>query len=229
MSSEFSRGLRAGLPIFIGYLPIGLAFGFLAKATSLGFLSSCAMSAFVYAGASQFMALNLIQSGVGIGQIVLATFMMNLRHLLMSASLSAKMREGQRSVPLIAFGVTDETFSVAAMKPGLLSVPFLIGLELMAYVSWQSGTALGYALGQVLPLLVQKGLGISLYAMFVAIPTPEIRKTWRVGVVAATAAVVHFALGRAGWLASGWNIVIAMLVGATLGTLLLGGRAGDEA
>ena len=97
----------------------------------------------VFAGASQFMALNLLASGIGAGEIVLATLLMNFRHFLMSASLSAKIGGRARLLPVVAFGITDETFAVASSEKGELASDFLIGLESMAYFSWVSGTAVG--------------------------------------------------------------------------------------
>ncbi|HQD51286.1 MAG TPA: AzlC family ABC transporter permease, partial [Defluviitaleaceae bacterium] len=85
-------------------------------------------SLFVFAGASQFMAVNLIAATVPAFQIILTTAVMNLRHFLMSASLADKIKSPRKKlIPLVAFGITDETFSVLATKNKELS--FFIPLQ----------------------------------------------------------------------------------------------------
>jgi len=142
---DIKEGLVTGFPIVIGYVPIAMAFGILAKATGITMMDSFLFSALVYAGASQFMALNLLNAGVGIGEIIVATLLMNFRHFLMSASLSTKMRNREKKwIPLIAFGVTDETFSVASFKKQMIDKEFILPLQAVAYFSWIGGTFLGY-------------------------------------------------------------------------------------
>ncbi|GAE25242.1 hypothetical protein JCM9140_1224 [Halalkalibacter wakoensis JCM 9140] len=89
--SPFARGLIAGSSIAIGYLPAALTFGLLARSTGLTFLETMAMSLFVYAGAAQYMALTLIAMGTGAFEIIFTTFIVNIRHLLMSASVRERI------------------------------------------------------------------------------------------------------------------------------------------
>jgi len=219
-SAELIRGIRAAVPILIGYFPTAMAFGLIARTMSLRLMDACSMSLIVFAGASQFMALGLWSSGVAVGQIVIATLLMNFRHFLMSASLSRRIAPGARLLPLIAFGITDETFAIASARRGELRSGYLIGLESVAYLSWASGTAVGYTLGRVLPDVLQRSLGISLYALFIAILVPAVRRSWRAALIAAGAGLCHLALSRTGLLSPGWNIIVAILVGAGAGALL---------
>ena len=87
-SNELHKGILASIPIFIGYIPVAITFGLLAKATGLTLLESFLFSALVFAGASQFMALQLMSLGVAHLQIIAITFIMNFRHFLMSSYLS---------------------------------------------------------------------------------------------------------------------------------------------
>src|SRR5699024_4665831 len=106
--NQVEKGVRAVIPIVLGYLPVGIAFGVLARSTGISFSQTSLFSIMVYAGASQFMALDLIQAGIGGASIILATFLLNLRHMVMSASLSTRLGDIKRvHFPLVAFAITD--------------------------------------------------------------------------------------------------------------------------
>ena len=91
VNTTFSHGLKAGSSIAIGYFPVALTFGLLAKTTGLSIIQATAMSLFVFAGASQYMALSLLATGVAPWLIVTNTFIVNIRHFLMTAALSEKV------------------------------------------------------------------------------------------------------------------------------------------
>jgi len=216
---DYFRGVRTAIPILFGYFPAAMTFGLIAKNMDIDLVHACLMSIMVYAGASQFMALNLIESGIATGEIVIATLLMNFRHFLMSASLSSKLQEGSRFLPVIAFGITDETFAVASTREQKLSSGFLIGLESVVYSSWIAGTAVGHTLGRVLPHAIQRSLGIALYALFIAILVPAVKRSYRAAVIALLSAGCHVLLSEIRILSSGWNIIIAILFGAAVGSL----------
>lgn len=217
----FRAGVQAGFPIFIGYFPTAMAFGLLAKTGGLTLGSSVSFSVFVFAGASQFMALNLLRTGAAVTEIVIATFLLNLRHLLMSAALATRIQsENKRWFPVVAFGVTDETFAVAATQDQKLTMPFLLTLEVTAYVGWVSGTGLGYLIGSALPVIVQNSMAIALYAMFIAILTPQVKNSIQAGVLALGAGALNAGLSYGKLLPSGWNLIIAIIVIALLGALV---------
>lgn len=215
---SYKSGLMAGIPIFLGYFPVAMAFGLLAKTNGITLGEAIGFSALVFAGASQFMALNLIQSGAVFMEIVIATLLLNFRHFLMSASVASRMETKKKwTLPLVAFGITDETFAVAATAEGKLNPRYLIPLEATAYIGWVSGTACGHIMGAALPEILQKSMGIGLYAMFVAILLPSVRKTVWSGVLAGVAALVHTGLAKMEVLPSGWNIIAAIVLVAGAG------------
>ena len=129
LKGDYFRGVRTAIPILIGYFPAAMTFGLIAKNMDIDLVHACLMSIMVFAGASQFMALNLIASGIATVEIVIATLLMNFRHFLMTASLSSKLQEGSRFLPVIAFGVTDETFAIASTREQKLSSGFLIRIR----------------------------------------------------------------------------------------------------
>ncbi|KXH79753.1 AzlC family ABC transporter permease [Sporosarcina sp. HYO08] len=212
--SQFSAGLKAGTSIAIGYFPVALAFGLLAKTTGLTMIEATAMSIFVYAGASQYMALSLIASGVVPFLIVTNTFVVNIRHFLMSASLNVKMDRAPKWLKAIyAFGVTDESFSVlATSKEEKVSTPFAFGVMLIAYGSWVSFTAIGHMIGANLPLFLQAAMSIALYAMFIGLLVPSMKGNRKVVMLAGLAAAIHSILHVTGALSTGWSILAATLL-----------------
>lgn len=218
---EFKEGLVAGLPIVLGYFPIAMAFGLLSKNTGISFGDTSLFSIMVYAGASQFMALDLIIAGVSSSGIILATFLLNLRHMMMSASLSLRLRGVKKSIlPVIAFGITDETFSVASFNMEKISVPYLLAMNISSYLSWVAGTMVGFLIGEILPQSLQSSLSIGLYAMFAALLFPEFRKSRKVIGLSIISALVFSLIYFTDIFSSGWDIIIAILVSSFIGVYL---------
>ncbi len=219
---SIKEGLASGIPIVVGYFPVAMAFGLLAKTVNVSLVDSCLFSLIVFAGASQFMALDLLRAGIATVDIVLATFLLNLRHLMMSASLAVRLQEVKKGwLPFIAFGITDESFSVASLKSGHLSVPYLLALQGIAYAAWVSGTFVGYLVGAALPATVQSSLGIGLYAMFTAILVPEIKKSVNVLCLSALSGLIYAVNDYFNLLPAGWSLITAIIAASALGLVLL--------
>lgn len=228
--APFRQGVQAGVAIAIGYMPIALAFGLLAKTTGLTFAETVLMSTVVFAGASQYIALSLLTAGTGVFEIVLTTFILNIRHFLMSASLNEKAEpDALWKKALYAFGITDETFSVAAMKEGTINASYMFGLIAMAYGSWVVNSGIGYAAGAGLPESLQESMSIALYAMFIGLLVPALKKqrkiVWLAGLSALFNSIGTFALH----LSKGWSIVLATLLSAIIVQWLTkeGGNGGE--
>ncbi|TVR67372.1 MAG: branched-chain amino acid ABC transporter permease [Spirochaetaceae bacterium] len=185
----FLTGLVAAVPIATGYVPVAITFGILVVGTGLHLLDAVLASAIVFAGATQIMAIGMYgglsgASGPAVVQIVVAGWLLNLRHLLMSSVIAHTLAAGPAGQPrravrsLVAFGVTDEVFSVASLHAArgeTLRPAFLLGLEFGAYAAWVGGTALGATLGEILPRDVRGALGLALYALFAALLAGQFR------------------------------------------------------
>lgn len=218
---QVKDGMISAIPIMFGYFPVAVAFGLLAKTVGITFTDSVLFSILVFAGASQFMALDLIKAGLLMGDIILATFLLNLRHMMMSASLSQRITEKRKAMLLfIAFGVTDETFAVSSVKEEGLTTTFLLTLHGLAYIAWVSGTATGYLVGAILPATIQSSLGIGLYAMFAAILTPEVKKSSKVLILALIAAAVYLLIDFTHILPDGWYLVATILISSIVGAAI---------
>src|SRR5687767_11676496 len=115
--AEFLRGMRDTLPLVLGAIPFGIIFGAVAVTNGLSTGAALGMSAFVFAGSSQFIAAGLVGQGVALPFIVLTTFVVNLRHALYSATLAPHMRHlSQRWLLPLGFWLTDETFAVVIKR-----------------------------------------------------------------------------------------------------------------
>ncbi|MDQ0153793.1 AzlC family ABC transporter permease [Robertmurraya andreesenii] len=229
--TEFRRGSQAGVSIAIGYFPVALTFGLLAKTTGLSIGETLLMSLVVYAGAAQYISLSLLTLGTGAFEIVLTTFIVNIRHFLMSASLNEKSEpDHSLTKAAYAFGITDETFSVAAVKEGTVSAGYMFGLNLIAYLSWGVFSGIGYVVGASLPQTLQESMSVALYAMFVGLLVPSMKKGLKVVFLASLAAVFNTIFTLTNVLSTGWAIVIATLLSAViveLIELIKGNRRGN--
>ncbi|ARK22515.1 branched-chain amino acid ABC transporter permease [Sporosarcina sp. P17b] len=216
VNTTFFHGLKSGMSIAIGYFPVALTFGLLAKTTGLSILEATAMSLFVYAGAAQYMALSLLATGVAPWLIVTNTFIVNIRHFLMTAALSEKVEPAPKwKKAIYAFGITDETFSVlATQKNRQITTAFAFGVALIAYSSWVIFTAVGHVIGANLPQFLQKAMSVALYAMFIGLLVPSMKGNRKVVLLAAIAAAIHCALYYSNLLSTGWSILVATLASA---------------
>jgi predicted branched-subunit amino acid permease len=163
---------------------------------------------------------------------VLATLVLNFRHFLMSVALSRRLplRQGNdhraRMMPFVlGFGITDETFVVASLEDRLTTRYFL-GLIVTVYLAWLSGTLIGAGFSSLIPAVIARGMGVALYAMFIAILVPGVKKSWVNGLVAVAGGLLAWgASALVPAIPSGWRIVIAILVASAFGAML---GNGDE-
>lgn len=208
------------LPIVFGYIPVGFAFGILAIKAGISPLNTLAMSLFVYAGSAQLISVSLFAAGISPLSIIATTFIVNLRHMLMSAALSPYLREWKRAlIPLFAFELTDETFGVHSVRfPTHGAGPAeALTINAISQVSWVAGTCLGIVAGDLIQDVKPFGLDYALVAMFVALLVFQL-KDRRFILVAGLGGALSVALLLAG--ASQWNVIIAALIAATMGVFI---------
>ncbi|MBP2241105.1 4-azaleucine resistance transporter AzlC [Cytobacillus eiseniae] len=222
-ASEFRKGFQAAISIAIGYAPVALTFGLLAKTTGLSIGETVLMSLVVYAGASQYMSLSLLTLGTGMIEIVLTTFIVNIRHFLMSTVINDKSEEDHLfNKAMYSFGITDETFSVASMKEGRLTTGFMFGLNLLSYMSWVICSGIGYVIGASLPQTLQESMSIALYAMFIGLLVPSMKKSIKIVFLAVVAGCFNTVFTITNALSTGWAIVVATLLSAIIIELIEG-------
>ncbi len=227
----FKEGLSAGWPICLGYVPIGMAFGVLAQKAGLTPLQIGLMSILVFAGSSQFIAVSMLSGGASAPAIIATTFVVNLRHVLMSSALAVYLRAAHRGLlALYAYGVTDESFAVnlPRFRAGTWRLPQALVVNQAANLTWFASTVAGGIGGRFIP---EGALGIdyALIAMFICLLIYQIRKPIHL----LTAAIAGgFAVGLALLLPGNSYIVIASMAAATAGVVIqrkwLRGGESDE-
>ncbi len=223
-TSSVVQGIKAGLPIAIGYFPIAVAFGALADQAGLSWLDALLMSLIVFAGASQFVGVSMLLAGSGPLQIITTTFFLNLRHLIMSLAVNDQMRNFSASWKgFLSFFITDETFAVLTLGEEIgsqeRSPTFMAGLMLTAYLGWASGSAVGGLGAGFMPPEVTTAMTVGLYGLFIGLLVPPARKSVSFGVIALVSMLINWALSS--FLDSGWSIVLATIFAAGLGILII--------
>ena len=130
----------------------------------------------------------------------------------------------------MSYWVTDETFVVAsvhARPEGLTALGFFT-MAMMAYLAWLSGSFVGGMFADLIPMRIVDGMGIGLYALFIALLVPSARKHWQFALIAAASALTAWGLSRlAPGLSEGWALIAATLGVSALGTLLPDAETGS--
>ena len=143
MKDKYFKGLKAGIPVILGFVPVGIAYAIMARQAEFSMGETIFMSFAVFAGASQMMAVGMYEQRAGFIAIIIATFILNLRHLIMSTCVINKMDEKKSPLRfLAAFGVTDESFAIFTTGEES-SIWNFLGLITVTYSSWNAGTIIG--------------------------------------------------------------------------------------
>ncbi|MBQ6170252.1 MAG: AzlC family ABC transporter permease [Ruminococcus sp.] len=193
MKNNFLRGMSHGIPICLGYLSVSFGFGILAVSKAgLSVFQASIISASNLTSAGQKAGIDVIAAGGTIIEMILLQLTINIRYSLMALSLSQKL-DKRFTTPhrlMASYGITDEIFAVCSAQKTPLTPPYMYGMILIAAVGWVTGTALGAAAGELLPLSVSKAMEIVLYGMFIAIIIPPAKKQHSVLFVIAMAAAL---------------------------------------
>ncbi|HAS87990.1 MAG TPA: branched-chain amino acid ABC transporter permease [Desulfovibrio sp.] len=223
-NSVLVSAFKQALPIILGYLPVGFAYGVLARKSGISIDNTVIMSLIVFAGSAQFIAVGLIASGASALSVIITTFIVNLRHMLMSAALSPYLKKWSKlEIAGFTFQLTDESFAVHSTRfangDTHKSETFLINS--IAQLAWVGGTVLGIFSSTLISDVKPMGLDYALPAMFIALLIFQIKDKSHVIVGLITGLLsTALALGGAGQ----WNVIIATLIGATLGTAVKWGN-----
>ena len=228
---QFLAGVRAGLPIVLGYVPIGIAYAIIARQAGFTTAETVLMSLMVYGGARQMMAAGMLSQGAGFAAIVLATFVLNLRHLIMSVCVNNRIPSAKTGWRLLgAHWITDESFALfTTTAQERCTVWYFLGMGGAAYFAWALSSLLGALAMDLLPELLAASLGIALYAMFIALLLPHVRGNGRLGVLVLLTALGNALLGKL--MPSSWALIASTLLGALAGVFFvpLGEEAADAA
>ncbi len=219
---EFLNGARDESPILLGVVPFGMIFGALAIASGLSSAAAQAMSSVVFAGSAQFIAAQLLGADASGIVILLVVFVVNLRHVLYSASVAPHVRSLRPGWKLVlAYLLTDEAYAVTISHYTRRGDArsrhwYFLGAGLTLWASWQLSTAVGIFIGAQMPR--SWPLGFVLPVTFIALVVPGLKDGASVA-----AALIAGALGlAAGGLPYRMGIIVAALAGILVGMLVEG-------
>lgn len=189
------QGYRHGIPIGLGYFAVAFSLGIAARDYGFNAAQGFLASLITYASAGQYMGFALYATNTTLAELVLLTFIINARYILMGFALNQRMPEGTplRTRLLVGSCITDEIFGITIARPGVPTPFYTFGALIAAVPLWALGTALGISMGNILPARIVSALSVALFGMFIAVIIPPARKDRAVlGAVA-----VSFALSYA--------------------------------
>jgi len=224
-SKNFWAGARAEIPLLIGVFPFGMIYGALALNAGLSASAAQSMSSIVFAGSAQFITTELVHQLTPGPVIVLTIAVVNLRHMLYSASLAPYLASlSTRWKVLLGYLLTDEAYAPTAIhyeKEGITPSGhwFLLGAGLALWTNWQISTGLGIFLGTAIPESWSLDFALPLTFIAMVVPVlknrPAIAAAISAGAVALVAYSLPYKLG----------LILAALVGITVGTVLEGRKS----
>jgi len=228
---EFFAGMKAGMPICIGYFSVSFGFGAMAIAQGLTVWQAILISATNLTSAGQFAGLTVIAAGAAMIEMILTQLVINSRYALMSLALGQRLGPsvGTGKRLIAAFFNTDEVFALGMSRGKQLTTAFFVGAGVAATVGWTAGTAMGAIAGSLLPEPIRMALGVMLYGMFIAIVVPQAKqeKTILFSVLLALVFSCLFAwVPGLKQVSAGLAIVICTVAAASLCALLF--PVGDE-
>ncbi len=215
--SEFLAGVKAELPILLGVLPFGLIYGVLASGAGLPASLAQAMSSIVFAGSAQFIAAQLIGAGTPALVLILTTLVVNLRHMLYSASVAPYIKHLRpRWKWLLAYLLTDEAYTVTILHYQESDDPqpadkhwFFLGAGLALWSTWQVSTGVGIFVGAQVPASWSLDFTLALTFIALVVPALKDRAGWVAALVGGTVAV----------LAAGLPFKLGLILAALTGIL----------
>lgn len=218
--SDFREAALDISPVLIAAIPIGLLWGTLAAGKGLSALEAFLMSSLVFAGAAQFVALEIWHLPVPVLLLTFTAFIVNIRHVLMSASLARHIPSiPKRLHPLVAYFLVDESWALSEKRALTqhVSLAYFMGTALPMWVCWQASTTAGAVLGKSVGDPAALGIDFAFSAMFIGI-LMGFWKGKRTGVVLVAAGVAA-ALAKI-YVSGAWYIVIGGVAGAVCAALI---------
>jgi 4-azaleucine resistance transporter AzlC len=176
--SIFKEAFQRTIPVMFGYVPIGIAFGFLLTQSGYFWLYAVLMSIVIYSGATQFLAIGFFVNHAAMIEIAVTTLLLNLRHSFFGLSLIRKFSGVSRVKPYLIFALTDETYALLTSmdEPEQQSkARYYFFISLLNHLYWIIGTLIGALIGQVIKTDL-RGMDFALTALFVVLVIEQYRK-----------------------------------------------------
>lgn len=230
--NSYIRGLKAGIPIGLGYLSVSFTFGIMAVSYGLSWWQALVISMATVTSAGQFAGIGVMLHPGQYFEMLISQLTINVRYSFMSISLSQKADEKFKGIYrwLLGFMMTDEIFAVASAEKEV-SRSFFAGLATIPYIGWSTGTLIGALLGNILPQRLMSALSLAIYGMFVAIVTPGLKEGKAVAVVVILALVLSslfYYVPLLAQVSSGLSISICAIAAAFIGAALFPVKEDDN-
>lgn len=215
----FYRGLKAGIPIGVGYFSVSFAFGMMAVASGLSPWLALAISMSNVTSAGQVAGIQMMAAGGTYIEMALTTLMINARYFIMSLSLSQKVSQRLNGLQraMMSFCITDEIFAVASLEQEPITGWYWLGLMTMPYLGWSGGTLAGALASGILPSSLQDALGIAIYGMFIAIIIPAAKHSKPIigtlGIAIVTGCIVYY-VPVFSEISSGFAVILVTMIAA---------------
>ena len=194
-SKNFLRGMRAGVPISLGYFAVALSLGMAAAKAGMTAFQATLTSFLINASAGEYIGFTLIAAQASYIEVFVMEAVANARYLLMSCALSQKLSPKATTAQrlLLGYCITDEVFGASISEEGYLDPKFTYGAMMVAVPGWSLGTLCGVLIGSLLPAWLVGALSISLYGMFISVFIPEAKRNKVVAALVAVSFAASFA------------------------------------
>ena len=221
---DFTKGIRDGIPIALGYFSVSIAFGLMAVESGCTWVEAMLISLTNLTSAGQFAGVTVLAHMGTYIEMALTQLVINSRYALMGISLSQKVNARFKGLwrVILGFAITDEIFAVAIGQEGEISRRYFAGLAIIPIIGWTSGTIVGAVLGNIMPEIITSALGVALYGMFIAVVVPKARENIHVLAVVIIAVAISVALRYIpvfSGISAGFAIIICAVIASAAGAV----------
>ena len=221
---DFTKGIKDGIPIALGYFSVSIAFGLMAVEAGCSWVEAMLISLTNLTSAGQFAGVTVLAHMGTYIEMALTQLVINSRYALMGISLSQKVNARFNGLwrVILGFAITDEIFAVAIGQEGEISRRYFAGLAIIPIIGWTSGTIVGAVLGNIMPEIITSALGVALYGMFIAVVVPKARENIHVLAVVIIAVAISVALRYIpvfSGISAGFAIIICAVIASAAGAV----------
>ena len=221
---DFTKGIKDGIPIALGYFSVSIAFGLMAVEAGCTWVEAMLISLTNLTSAGQFAGVTVLAHMGTYIEMALTQLVINSRYALMGISLSQKVNARFKGLwrVILGFAITDEIFAVAIGQEGEISRRYFAGLAIIPIIGWTSGTIVGAVLGNIMPEIITSALGVALYGMFIAVVVPKARENMHVLAVVIIAVIISVALRYIpvfSGISAGFAIIICAVAASAAGAV----------
>ena len=170
--------LRTTIPVFLGYISCGIAFGLVTVNAGYPWWLAPATGILIFAGAGQFLAIPLFAAGTPVLAILATELLLNIRHIVYGLPLINQFKGCRRTKPYLIYALTDETFSLLTtteVPAGVRAEDYYFMVSLLDQTYWVGGSLIGGLAGAIIPFDMT-GVDFALTALFAVLSIDQIQK-----------------------------------------------------